>query len=165
MTQAELQSCSLDGELQAIQLLRQPMAGVGGGAWELQYTGALVSAAVRSERCAGLEGHMPVPKEVNTADFVLSPMPGALLSVAVQPGDVVAEGAEIAVVEAMKMQNVLRAPRSGVVKAVHVGAGSTVSGDEVLVEFEPVTPSHSHVASPCHAVSLSSLLECYHPVL
>ena len=131
-----VQVCELDGEPQTLQLLSKPMAGVGGGRWELQYTGALVSADVRSGRAASLEAHMPEIQVLNTADFVLSPMPGALLSVNVAVGDVVAEGAEVAVVEAMKMQNVLRAPRSGVVKAVHCAAGGTVDGDEILIEFE-----------------------------
>lgn len=68
--------------------------------------------------------------------MILSPMPGTVVSVSVQVGDVVAEGAELAVVEAMKMQNVLRAPRMGKIKAVHCTAGGSVGGDEILIEFE-----------------------------
>jgi propionyl-CoA carboxylase alpha chain len=121
---------------------------------------------VRLPRAAALEVHMPVVKELDTSDLVLSPMPGKVVSISVKAGDVVGEGQEIAVVEAMKMQNVrlpaslrpilrgrdttvlvfetgapfqmLRAPRAGVVKAVHHAAGATVDGDEILVEFETV---------------------------
>jgi propionyl-CoA carboxylase alpha chain len=64
-------------------------------------------------------------------------MPGSVVSVAVKPGDVVSEGAEVAIVEAMKMQNVLHASRAGKVKSVQVKAGQSVQADETLIEFEP----------------------------
>ena len=67
---------------------------------------------------------------------VLSPMPGTVVSVAVKVGDVVSEGAEVAVVEAMKMQNVLHAPKAGKIKAVLVKQGQSVAADEVIIEFE-----------------------------
>eukprot|EP01052_Picozoa_sp_SAG31_P035634 SAG31_NODE_4327_length_3353_cov_4.742778_5_plen_59_part_00 len=51
-------------------------------------------------------------------------------------GDVVAEGEEVVVVESIKMQHVLRAPRSGVIKAVHCPVGRSVGGNEILIEFE-----------------------------
>lgn len=63
-------------------------------------------------------------------------MPGAIQSVSVKPGDKVILAQELVVVEAMKMQNVLRAPKDGVVKSVLVKPGQTVAVDEVLVEFE-----------------------------
>lgn len=60
------------------------------------------------------------PKQTRSAeDFVATPMPGTLVSLAVKEGDVVVEGQEVAVVEAMKMQNSLAAPRSGKVKKVY----------------------------------------------
>jgi biotin carboxyl carrier protein len=161
-----LQVFQLADSERTLQLLGRPMPGSGGGRWELQYEGALVSADVRLPRAAALEVHMPVVKELDTSDLVLSPMPGKVVSISVKAGDVVGEGQEIAVVEAMKMQNVrlpaslrpilrgrdttvlvfetgapfqmLRAPRAGVVKAVHHAAGATVDGDEILVEFETV---------------------------
>ena len=89
--------------------------------------------------------------------FVTSPMPGSLVDVAVKEGDVVEPGQEICVVEAMKMQNVLRAPKGGKVralartrartrahplracaqiKAIRTSAGATLAVDEVIVEFE-----------------------------
>ncbi len=68
--------------------------------------------------------------------MILSPMPGAVVSVNVKVGDEVTEGSEVAVVEAMKMQNVLLAPRQGKVKKVNVQPGQSVQGDEVMVELE-----------------------------
>ena len=63
-------------------------------------------------------------------------MPGVLISVAVEPGQAVNEGQELAIVEAMKMQNILRAERSGVVKAVPTTAGDVLSVDQIILEFE-----------------------------
>jgi propionyl-CoA carboxylase alpha chain len=73
--------------------------------------------------------------KMDLSSMILSPMPGSVVSIAVKEGDVVAEGAELAVVEAMKMQNVLRAPRVGTIKKVSVKPGSSVAGDEILMEF------------------------------
>lgn len=73
--------------------------------------------------------------------MVLSPMPGTVVSVNVKEGDAVAQGSEVAVVEAMKMQNVLRAPRAGKIKKVHVKAGQSVHGEEIMIEFEADAPT------------------------
>ena len=62
--------------------------------------------------------------------------PPAPCSIAVAPGDAVEEGQEVAVVEAMKMQNVLRAPRKGRVAAVRARPGDTLAVDQTIVEFE-----------------------------
>ncbi len=83
-----------------------------------------------------LSKHMKPRAKADTTRLVLAPMPGAVVSVSVAPGDTVAEGAELIVVEAMKMQNVLRAPRAARVKKVNVRAGASVAGDDVLIEFE-----------------------------
>jgi biotin carboxyl carrier protein len=72
-------------------------------------------------------------------DFAASPMTGILASVAVKPGDAVPKGGTLAVVEAMKMQFTVRAPRDVVVKAVRAEAGKPVEIGAVLVEFEVVT--------------------------
>ena len=98
--------------------------------------GASVTAFVRTPRQFELAGHM-LPKRVRDLSRVLvSPMPGTLVSLAVAPGQEVEEGQEVAVVEAMKMQNVLRAPRKGRVAAVPTTAGQTLAVDQVIVEFE-----------------------------
>ncbi len=80
------------------------------------------AAAVRSGRAAGSEG------------LVSSPMPGKVVKLLVAEGDTVAEGAPVAVVEAMKMENELVSPRAGVVQKVFVKAGDTVEGGARLVE-------------------------------
>lgn len=66
-----------------------------------------------------------------------APMPGLIVRVLVQPGDVVQAGQGVIVIEAMKMENELRASSAGVVRAVSVAAGSAVEKGAVLVEFEP----------------------------
>lgn len=67
---------------------------------------------------------------------VRAPMPGLVLSVAVDAGQEVAAGDRLLVLEAMKMENELRAPAPGVVKAVHVTAGTPVTKNQLLIEFE-----------------------------
>ncbi|MGH6618399.1 MAG: acetyl-CoA carboxylase biotin carboxyl carrier protein subunit [Alphaproteobacteria bacterium] len=63
-------------------------------------------------------------------------MPGLLLRLAVTEGDSVKAGEELAVVEAMKMENVLRAERDGVIKTIHAGAGESLAVDQPILEFE-----------------------------
>lgn len=80
--------------------------------------------------------YMPKQVKLDTSKVILSPMPGAVRAVTVQVGDTVAPGQQVAVIEAMKMQNALRATGPGKVKAVHIKPGQTVSSDELLVELE-----------------------------
>ena len=77
----------------------------------------------------------PVVK-IDTTKSILSPMPGAVVSVAVQPGDTVVDGQELCIIEAMKMQNILKSERDGKIKSVNVKAGDSVAVDELLIEFE-----------------------------
>ncbi|KAJ1732883.1 hypothetical protein LPJ61_001828 [Coemansia biformis] len=102
----------------------------------VQFLGTKFDVEVLSRRQRELLQFMKEEEKLDTSKLVLAPMPGSIVSIAVKPGDVVAEGAEVAVVEAMKMQNVLRSPRAGTIKAVHVQTGATVSGDDILVELE-----------------------------
>ena len=67
--------------------------------------------------------------------MVISPMPGLVVTMDVKVGDTVQEGEQVCIIEAMKMQNIIRAERTGVVKAVGAKAGDSVAADEVLVEF------------------------------
>ena len=91
---------------------------------------------VRSPASAALSVHMKPPASAATANMLLSPMPGTLLSVEVEKGTKVLEGDDLCVVEAMKMQNVLSAPRDGVVKEVLAAAGATLSADQPIISFE-----------------------------
>lgn len=100
----------------------------------------------QSSQVAGsqVEGSAPAnsapnlqPSNVPTASgrAVLAPIPGVIVSVAVQPGQAVRAGQELCVLEAMKMNNVIRAPRDGVIAAVHISGGQTVRHKDVLVEY------------------------------
>ncbi|KAJ2844368.1 hypothetical protein IWW36_005217 [Coemansia brasiliensis] len=102
----------------------------------VQFMGTKFDVDVLSPRQHELMQFMKEKEQLDTSKMVLSPMPGTIVSVAVKPGDSVSEGMQVAVVEAMKMQNVLRAPQAGTVKAVHVCKGATVGGDDILIELE-----------------------------
>ena len=84
---------------------------------------------------AALHKRLPPKKAADTAKLVLSPMPGLVVSLSVTEGQEVKSGETVAVIEAMKMQNIIRAERDGVVKSVGAKAGDSVAADEVLVEF------------------------------
>jgi len=78
---------------------------------------------------------MHPPAIEDTSDYVMSPMPGTLISFAVQEGDHVEIGQELCIVEAMKMQNIVRAPREGYIGKLYVKEGAALVTDQVLVEF------------------------------
>jgi propionyl-CoA carboxylase alpha chain len=78
---------------------------------------------------------MPVKKVADSGKAVRCPMPGLVVSIAVAEGQEVKAGETLAVVEAMKMQNVLRAERDGTVKKVHATAGATLAVDALILEF------------------------------
>jgi len=90
---------------------------------------------VLTPRSAELHEKLPPKKAADTSKMVLSPMPGLVVSVDVLAGQEVKTGEIVAVLEAMKMQNILRAERDGTIKAVNVKSGDSVAADEVLVEF------------------------------
>ena len=107
-----------------------------GPAWCLSQGGSEIEVLVVPPRTAALAALMPVKEPPDLSKFLLSPMPGLLVSVAVEPGQDVKAGEALAVVEAMKMENVLRAERDGVVSAVHAGAGDSLAVDQAILEFE-----------------------------
>ena len=90
---------------------------------------------VLTPRSAELHEKLPPKKAADTSKSVLSPMPGLVVTLDVVVGQQVRTGEAIAVIEAMKMQNIIRAERDGAVKAVNAKAGDSVAADEVLVEF------------------------------
>ncbi|MBE7219213.1 MAG: biotin/lipoyl-binding protein [Caulobacteraceae bacterium] len=103
--------------------------------WDVRHRAARGRVLVLTPRSAELHAKLPPKKAADTAKLIASPMPGLVVSLAVEPGQEVKAGEAVAVIEAMKMQNLLRAERDGVVKAVAVKAGDSVAADEVLVEF------------------------------
>jgi len=90
---------------------------------------------VLTPRSAELHERLPPRVAADTSKTVLSPMPGLVVTLDVVVGQQVRTGEAVAVIEAMKMQNIIRAERDGVVKAVNAAAGDSVAADEVLVEF------------------------------
>ncbi|MFZ4687213.1 MAG: biotin carboxylase N-terminal domain-containing protein [Hyphomonadaceae bacterium] len=84
---------------------------------------------------AELHARLPEKQKPDTSKLIMSPMPGLVVSVAVAVGQDVKSGEAVCIVEAMKMQNIIRAEADGIVKAVNAAAGASVAADEVLVEF------------------------------
>lgn len=128
------------GETHAHFLLNGEKLGVKvnlvGSAIRLRANGMDVSARVRSPRVADLAKLMPVKLPPDTSRMLLCPMPGVITGVAVKAGDTVEAGQTLATVEAMKMENVLKAERKGVVKRVAASAGQSLAVDELIMEFE-----------------------------
>uniref|UniRef100_A0A4W4F155 Propionyl-CoA carboxylase subunit alpha n=1 Tax=Electrophorus electricus TaxID=8005 RepID=A0A4W4F155_ELEEL len=91
---------------------------------------------VLSVLAASLSKHMPEKLPEDTSSILRSPMPGTVVGVAVKPGDTVAVGQEICVIEAMKMQNSMTAAKTAKVKSVHCKTGETVGEGDLLVELE-----------------------------
>ncbi len=98
--------------------------------------GARLDAMVLTPRTAELHALMPFKAPPDMSRFLLSPMPGLLVDIAVQPGQKVQAGERIAVIEAMKMENVLFAAADGVVGKVLAGKGESLAVDQPIVEFE-----------------------------
>ena len=102
----------------------------------VSHNGTQMSVIVMHPRTAELHKLMPYKAPPDMSRFVLSPMPGLLVQVAVQPGQKVQAGERVAVIEAMKMENVLFASADGVVKAVRAQQGESLAVDQAIVEFE-----------------------------
>ncbi len=120
---------SFDGAAFAVKMKVEPEG------YLLRMRGASVRALVTSPRRAELHKKLPEKQKADTSKLIVSPMPGLMISIDVKPGQEVKEGEGVAVVEAMKMQNIIRAERDGVVSKVHVVAGASVAADEVLIEL------------------------------
>ena len=106
-----------------------------GVGWRLMHRGVELTVLLLTERQAQLAELMPAAAVAGSGRQLLSPMPGRVLSVAVEKGRAVKAGEPLCVVEAMKMENILRAERDAIVAAVHVAPGDLVAADQVLMEF------------------------------
>lgn len=109
---------------------------VAGSGFRLRLRGIDTVVRVRSKRVAELAKLMPVKLPPDTSKMLLCPMPGVITAVNVQEGDRVEAGQALASVEAMKMENILRSERTGVVKRIAVKAGESLAVDELIMEFE-----------------------------
>jgi propionyl-CoA carboxylase alpha chain len=103
--------------------------------FDLMHSGADVRAYVFTEREAEVARLVPPRVVADGSKAVRCPMPGQVVSIAVAEGQEVKAGEALAVVEAMKMENVLRAERDGVVKRIHVRPGDSLAVDAVILEF------------------------------
>ncbi len=105
------------------------------GGFRLRWRGMDVNAQVLAPRVARLMALMPVKAPPDTSNLVLCPMPGLVVAVHVAAGDSVVEGQQVAIIEAMKMENVLRADRAATVLKVPVKPGDSLAADDVIIEF------------------------------
>ena len=101
----------------------------------LRHRGVTVEAIVSSEATAAIYKRLPEKEKPDLSKLILSPMPGLIVSVDVAVGDMVEAGQPVCIVEAMKMQNIIRAEATSEVKAVNVSAGDSVAADQVLIAF------------------------------
>jgi propionyl-CoA carboxylase alpha chain len=107
------------------------------GVWiTVAHNGLRIQAQVLSPRAAQLARLMPYKAPPDTSKFLLSPMPGLLADVVVKTGQKVVAGERLAVIEAMKMENILSAQQDGIVKAVLAGKGESLSVDQPIIQFE-----------------------------
>ncbi|MFK3667409.1 acetyl-CoA carboxylase biotin carboxylase subunit [Ochrobactrum teleogrylli] len=107
-----------------------------GSGWRLRWRGMDLTVHVRKLRIAELAKLMPVKLPPDTSKMLLCPMPGVITSILAEEGVTVEAGQPLATVEAMKMENVLRAERRATVKRVAVKAGESLAVDELIMEFE-----------------------------
>ncbi len=103
--------------------------------FQIRHRAAAARVLVLAPRMAELMARLPERQAADTSRLIVSPMPGLVVSLDVVVGQEVKTGETVAVIEAMKMQNIIKAERDGVVKAVGPKAGDSVAADEVLVEF------------------------------
>jgi propionyl-CoA carboxylase alpha chain len=122
--------CEIDGASHCVQLERR------GIQYDLSYDGMQVEGMVLTPRGAELNALMLDKPPPDYSKFLLSPMPGLLVRIDAQPGQLFKAGEELAVVEAMKMENVLRASQDVKVKRVLAEQGDSLSVDQPILEFE-----------------------------
>jgi propionyl-CoA carboxylase alpha chain len=121
---------AVDGDRVSVQIDR---AGAG---YRLHHHGVAVDALVLTTLGARLMAEMPEKPVADMSHYVMSPMPGLLVSLDIAEGDEVKAGETVAVVEAMKMENLLRAERDGRVKKVLAKPGDSLTVDQIILEFE-----------------------------
>ena len=120
----------INGQAVTVQVERS------GSGYKLFYRGAEINAMVLSPKAAELNRLMLEKVPADLSRFLLSPMPGLLVKLAVKVGDQVKAGEELAVVEAMKMENSLRAINDGIVAKISADAGDSLMVDQAILEFE-----------------------------
>ncbi|MBK1666252.1 acetyl/propionyl-CoA carboxylase subunit alpha [Rhodospirillum rubrum] len=123
--------CVIDGREVCVQIERE---GVG---YRLHHAGTQASALVLTPETAHYASLMLKKEPPDMSLYLLSPMPGLLVSLAVEEGHEVKAGETLAVIEAMKMENILKAQHDGVIAKVHSKPGDSLSVDQKILEFAP----------------------------
>jgi propionyl-CoA carboxylase alpha chain len=121
---------TVDGTPLVLKVGKVPMG------FRLRVRGADLKVLVQSPRQAALNALMPEKLPPDTSKFLLCPMPGLVVKINVTEGDEVQEGQALATVEAMKMENILKAERRGTVKKINAAAGASLKVDDIIMEFE-----------------------------
>lgn len=125
-----LMRATLQGEAVVLKLAPTPSG------YRVRWRGAELTIAVRSPRAAELATMMPIKLPPDTSKLLLCPMPGLVVSISVEEGQEVQAGQALCTVEAMKMENVLRAEKKAVVTSIKAKPGDSLAVDEVIMEFE-----------------------------
>ncbi|HUV33091.1 MAG TPA: acetyl/propionyl/methylcrotonyl-CoA carboxylase subunit alpha [Devosiaceae bacterium] len=125
-----LAEARIDGHQMIVALTRRTSG------FRIRYRGADLNARVLQPRVADLTAHMPVKPPPDLSRFLLCPMPGQVVRLEVGAGEIVEGGQPLAIVEAMKMENVLRAEKRAKVARLNVAVGDVLAVDEVIMEFE-----------------------------
>ncbi len=122
----------VDGQVYLLKVSRQTAG------FRIRYRGADLKVTTLLPHVADLVAHMPIKVPPDLSKFLLCPMPGQVVRIDVAEGDVVEDGQQLAIVEAMKMENVLKAEKRARVAKVHVVAGAVLAVDQVILEFAEV---------------------------
>ncbi|KEO56168.1 acetyl-CoA carboxylase biotin carboxylase subunit [Thioclava pacifica] len=125
-----LAKLTVDGAPLVLKVGKVPMG------FRIRVRGADLKVHVQTPRQHELAQLMPVKLPPDTSKFLLCPMPGLVVKINVAEGDEVQEGQALATVEAMKMENILRAEKKGTVKKVNAEAGASLKVDDIIMEFE-----------------------------
>ena len=120
----------LDGQPMAVKIADRTEG------YLVRHRGVRLDALVCTPVVAEMHKRLPEKEKPDLSKLIISPMPGLVVSVDVEIGQDVQEGEAVCIVEAMKMQNIIRAEANGTVKAINVGAGDSVAADEIMLEFE-----------------------------
>ena len=137
-SEATLGQIRVQGQCNGMGFTAQVERGAGKNplALRIQHNGTQIETMVLSPLGARLLALMPYKAPPDLSKFLLSPMPGLLVDVTVQPGQKVQAGEKLAVIEAMKMENILFAAQDGVVGKIVAGKGESLAVDQVILEFQ-----------------------------
>ncbi len=107
-----------------------------GPKFKINHKGSMIDLLVLSERHSELNKIMIPRKKVDTSKFLLAPMPGLLVSLPVKNGDSVDENQPLAIIEAMKMENIIKSDKKVKIKKINCKEGDSLEVDQVILEFE-----------------------------